>query len=269
MNYKALALDLDGTLTNSNKKISDLNKQMIHKAIDAGVSIILASGRPVLGITHLAEELELDKRGGYILAYNGGNIIECKGNKLIYEKVMPERCIHSICEEAHSNGVIALTYTQNEIVSENDTDPYMIKEAQCNSATIKKVKNLEEFVDYPVAKFLVVGEHEKLLKVQKALLEQFADEIDAFFSESYFLEVVPAGIAKDRSLDQLLAILGIKQEELMACGDGMNDIPMLRYAGLAVAMENAYPQVKEYADYVTKTNDNDGVAYAIQKFILC
>ena len=144
----------------------------------------------------------------------------------------------------------------------------MLKEATCNNARIKKVDSLEHFVDYPVAKFLVVGEHAKLLPVQKALLEQFPDIIDAFFSESYFLEVVPAGIAKDKSLENLMQVLGIKQEELMACGDGMNDIPMLKYAGMAVAMENAYPEVKQYADYITSSNDDDGVAKAIEKFIL-
>ena len=89
------------------------------------------------------------------------------------------------------------------------------------------------------------------------------------FSQNHiFLEVVPAGIEKSASLESLLDILNIKREELMACGDGMNDISMLKYAGLAVAMENAYPEVKEYADYITSSNDDDGVAYAIEKFIL-
>jgi len=164
--------------------------------------------------------------------------------------------------------VIALTYTDSEIVAENDSDKYMIKESLCNNVTIKKVEDLQKFVDYPVAKFLVVGEHQKLLPVQSELLGLFPGVIDAFFSESYFLEVVPAGIEKSASLESLLDILNIKREELMACGDGMNDISMLKYAGLAVAMENAYPEVKEYADYITSSNDDDGVAYAIEKFIL-
>lgn len=268
MKYKALALDLDGTLTNSNKKLSNINKIAIHKAIERGVKIILASGRPVLGINHIAEELQLPEKGGYILAYNGGNIIDCSTQEIIYKKILPDECIKSICELASKYNVVALTYYKDEIVSENDDDEYIIKEALCNSANIKKVNNLVEFVDYPVAKFLVVGEHKKLLPVQKELLERYPEKIDAFFSEEYFLEVVPAGVAKSTSLDNLLKILNIDRTELMACGDGMNDIPMLEYAGLSVAMENAYPQVKEYADYITLSNNDDGVAYAIQKFIL-
>lgn len=268
MKYRALALDLDGTLTDSNKKLSKINIDAIHKAIEKGVAIILASGRPVLGINHIAKELSLAEKGGYILAYNGGNIIDCKTNEIIYERILPEQCIKTICEAAQRNQVIPMTYFENVIVSENDDDEYMIKEAICNSAEIKKVENLVEFVDYPVAKFLVVGEHDKLLPVQEELLSKFPGILDAFFSESYFLEVVPAGVAKSTSLESLLKILNIDREELMACGDGMNDIPMLEYAGFSVAMENAYSKVKEYADYITLSNDDNGVAYVIEKFIL-
>ena len=268
MKYKALALDLDGTLIDSKKQLSEKNIKAIHKAIEKGTAVILASGRPVIGIAHIAKKLSLEEKGGYILAYNGGNIIDCKTGKIIYEKILPKQCIKAICEAAHKNDVIALTYTDSEIVAENDSDKYMIKESLCNDVKIKKVDNLEKFVDYPVAKFLVVGEHQKLLPVQKELLELFPGVIDAFFSESYFLEVVPAGVEKSASLENLLEILNLKREELMACGDGMNDISMLKYAGLSVAMENAYPEVKEYADYITSSNDDNGVAYAIEKFIL-
>jgi len=268
MKYKALALDLDGTLIDSQKQLSQINIKAIQKAIEKGTAVILASGRPVIGITHIAEELSLQEIGGYILAYNGGNIIDCKTGKIIYEKLMPKQCIHAICEAAHKNDVIALTYKDSEIVAENDSDKYIIKESLCTNIKVKKVDNLEKFVDYPVAKFLVVGEHQKLLPVQKELLELFPGIIDAFFSESYFLEVVPAGVEKSASLETLLGILNIKREELMACGDGMNDITMLKYAGLSIAMENAYPEVKEYADFITCSNDDNGVAYAIEKFIL-
>ena len=247
MKYKALALDLDGTLTNREKKVPVGNKEAIEKAIDAGVKVILASGRPLFGITPIARELELDKKGGYILAYNGGCIVDCKTGKQMSATIMPQDCIADICSLARANGVYALTYADTQIAAESDSDEYVKKEAICNSTTIKKVDDLRKFVDYPVEKFLVVGEHEKLLPVQKALLDKHEGVINAFFSESYFLEVVPAGVAKDASLDKLLTMLDITSEELVACGDGMNDIPMLKYAGLAAVMENAYPEVKKYA----------------------
>ena len=182
--------------------------------------------------------------------------------------IMPQDCIADICSLARANGVYALTYADTQIAAESDSDEYVKKEAICNSTTIKKVDDLRKFVDYPVVKFLVVGEHEKLLPVQKALLDKHEGVINAFFSESYFLEVVPAGVAKDASLDKLLTMLDITSEELVACGDGMNDIPMLKYAGLAAVMENAYPEVKKYADVDVPSNDDCGVAYVIDNYIL-
>ena len=268
MKYKALALDLDGTLTNREKKVPVGNKEAIEKAIDAGVKVILASGRPLFGITPIARERELDKKGGYILAYNGGCIVDCKTGKQMSATIMPQDCIADICSLARANGVYALTYADTQIAAESDSDEYVKKEAICNSTTIKKVDDLRKFVDYPVEKFLVVGEHEKLLPVQKALLDMHEGVMYAFFSERYFLEVVPAGVAKDASLDKLLTMLDITSEELVACGDGMNDIPMLKYAGLAAVMENAYPEVKKYADVDVPSNDDCGVAYVIDNYIL-
>ena len=138
----------------------------------------------------------------------------------------------------------------------------------CNAAAIIKTDNLKAYVNYPVSKFLVVGKHEKLIPVQEALLSKYHGVIDAFYSEDCFLEVVPYGVAKDNSLKELLAKLDITEDELIACGDGMNDIPMLKIAGLSAVMENAYPEVKKYADYIAPSNDDAGVADIIKRYIL-
>ncbi len=268
MKYRALALDLDGTLMNSEKKLSAGNKEAIFRAIDAGVAVILATGRPLLGVMPVAEELEFHKRGGYVCAYNGGKIVECRSNEAIVERLLPQGSVAVINQAARDAGVYACTYTKDQIVAESDTDEYVIKEAFCNGTTVKKVDDLAEFVDYPVTKCLVVGEHEKLLGVQTVLKEHFGDELDAFFSESYFLEVVPPGVEKASGLALIMEALGIRREELIACGDGMNDLPMIEYAGLGIAMENAYPPVKEGADLIAPSNDEDGVAWVIEKFML-
>jgi len=204
INCRAIALDLDGTLTDSEKRLPAKNKEAIWKAIDRGCAVILASGRPVLGMADIANELELNTRGGYVLAYNGGCITDWKTGELIYEKMLPAKCIHDICEFSRANGVVALTYNDSEIVAENDTDEYVIKESRCNNANVLKVDSLEKYIDYDISKILVVGEHEKLLPVQRDLLERHSDSLDAFFSESYFLEVVPNVVIKSSSLDFLL-----------------------------------------------------------------
>jgi Cof subfamily protein (haloacid dehalogenase superfamily) len=268
MRYKALALDLDGTLTNSEKKISSYNKKMILKAIQEGITVILASGRPLFGITPIAEQLGLKEQGGYILAYNGGNIMDCRSGKFLAAREMPKECIHAICELARKAGVQPVTYYKDWILTEDAKDEYVQKEVFCNNTSAYEVEDLESFVDYAVAKFLVVGPHDRLLQVQEELIKQYDSQIDAFFSESYFLEVVPKNVAKDVALDELLGHIGIQKEELIACGDGMNDIPMLKYAGLGIAMDNAYPEVKAYAQCIAPSNDQDGVAQVIQDYIL-
>lgn len=266
--YKAIALDLDGTLMDSNKKLPQENKEAVVLAAQNNKTVILASGRPMFGIMPVADMLGLHENGGYVLAYNGGNILDCRTGKLVYERSIPPECISDICGIAKEAGVEPLTYYKDMILAQSDTDEYVLKEAFCNSAEIYKTDDIKSFVDYSVAKFLVVGPHEKLLPVRKKLVELYDNELDVFFSEDYFLEVVPKNVKKDESLDKLMNILGIDKSELIACGDGMNDISMLRYAGLGVAMKNAYPPVKEAADIIGPSNDEAGVADTIMKYLI-
>lgn len=143
MKYKALALDLDGTLINSEKKLSTKNKKAVMEAAERGVHIILASGRPLFGIEPVAEALELSRVGGYILAYNGGNIINCKTKEVVYSRNFPPECIHDVCTLAKEHGVYALSYDKDEVISESDTDEYVLREAKCNDASVRRVENLE------------------------------------------------------------------------------------------------------------------------------
>ena len=259
LKMKIIALDLDGTLTDSNKKITPKTKQALNHVAEQGIIIVLASGRPLLGITKLSEELELSKFGGYILAYNGGQIIDCKTGNVVYEKIIPIHLYSRICELAREHQVEPLAYKDGELFAESDKDVYVQKEAFNNSTSITVVDKLEKYIDKEVPKFMVVGDHEKLLALQKQMQSEFGDILNIFFSESYFLEILPEGIEKAKSLDILLDKLGLSSDELLAFGDGLNDIPMLEYAGIAVAMENAYEPVKEVADHITLSNDEDGI----------
>ena len=133
--------------------MSEKNKEVISKAIEEGIKVILASGRPLFGITPVADILELEKKGGYILAYNGGNIVDCMTGELIYSRFIPQECVHDICRESENNDVYAITYYKDKVLSQSDEDEYVKKEAFCNGADIKKVESLEQFVDYPVSKY--------------------------------------------------------------------------------------------------------------------
>lgn len=267
--YKALALDLDGTLTDSNKNIPQENKKAIWKAIEQGITIILASGRAPMGMTGVAGELELDKRGGIIVAFNGGKIMDCKTGETIINYELPHDLIPDICAIAAKHGTAPVSYTDTQVVSEYDTDKYVLHECKCNSTALLKVDSLPEFLDFPVNKLMIAGEHERLLKVRDEMLSKYSDRMVSFFSEAFFLEASPIGVGKDKALEALCSHLGISKDELMVYGDGLNDIAMFDFAGFSVAMKNAYPEAAKHADVVVpKTNDECGVAYAIEKYLL-
>ena len=266
--YRLLALDLDGTLTNHQKQVSEKNKLYIRRAQEIGVDVILASGRPVIGIENVARALGLYHTGGYILAYNGGQIIDCKTGHSLVERFIPMEYYHDICDVIHHFRAYPLTYNDFGVICENDEDRYVQKEGYNNSVPIIKVPSLEAEVRKPVVKFMVVGEPDELLKAKAHLQQRFDGLLNLFFSEPYFMEVTPPGIEKASALAELLKILNVPRESLMACGDGLNDIPMLEYAGFSVAMDNAYEETKKVADYIAPSNEDDGVAEAIRRFIL-
>ncbi len=267
---KVVALDLDGTLTNSEKKVTPATRAIIDKAREQGVKIVLASGRPHIGIKGVADELDIFDKGGYILSYNGGQILDCKSGKILLRKKIDPACFKEICEIGKKfPNVYPVTYDEVGIIGET-TDYKYVKQEEFNcSIPSRKVDNLYEEVKHmDIVKFMVVGEHEDLEPVREYLQEKFPYELSIYYSELYFLEIMAPNIAKDKSLAFLLSEFGMSKENLMACGDGLNDLPMLEYAGLSVAMANACHEAKKAADFITKSNNEDGVGYAIEKFVL-
>ncbi|MDE7298214.1 MAG: HAD hydrolase family protein, partial [Lachnospiraceae bacterium] len=196
MEYRALALDLDGTLTDSNKQITAYTKEILGEAMVRGVKVILASGRPVLGIQSVAVALGLEERGGYILAYNGGQIVDCGTGRVIFEKLVPTKYFSDICAIARSFGAQPLTYSEDMVVAESEADLYVQKEAYNNSAAVRVVERVDCAIRQPVPKYMVVGENDKLKQVRECMKKSFEGKLDVFFSEPYFLEVVAVGFEK-------------------------------------------------------------------------
>lgn len=268
MKYKLLALDLDGTLTNSKKVITPRTRETLLKAQEKGVKIILASGRPTYGIVPLAEQLELQKYEGYILAYNGGEITDWKTKEVICKNLLDPEVLPYLYECAKKNDFAIVTYDGEYVLTEKPDDEYVLKEALLNVMKIKKVDNFLEAVKHPIAKCLIVGDPTRLAVLEKEMYDHLKDRMGVFRSEPYFLELVPKGIDKALSLAGMLEKIGVSREEMIAIGDGFNDLSMIKYAGLGIAMANAQDVVKENADFITLSNEEDGVAYAAEKFIL-
>lgn len=264
--YRAIALDLDGTLTNHDKVVTQKTREALLQAEAEGVVIILASGRPTYGIEPVAECLELDKRGGYILSYNGGNIVNAKTGEKLFAQFLPDEVIPILYRYAKEKDHALLGYAGNEIITEMPDDQYVKEESRINKMNIRKVENLFEALEPHPTKLLMTGDPADMLKAENELSEILGDRMDIFRSAPFFLELVPKGIDKAKSLLRLLSKINLTPADMIAFGDGYNDLSMLKLAGMGVAMQNAAPEVRAEADYITLSNEEDGVAAALEHF---
>ena len=133
---------------------------------------------------------------------------------------------------------------------------------------VVKIQNMRKHLTFPIPKMLMVGHGEYMATVEQKIQEVMQGRLSIYRSEPFFLEVMAKGIDKAASLERLLQHTGIKREEMIACGDGFNDLSMIKFAGLGVAMQNAQEVVKQQADYITDSNDEDGVAKVVETFLL-
>lgn len=267
MDYKIIALDLDGTLTTSEKTISKPTLNALLDIQERGFKVVLASGRPTPGMVPLANELKLDQYGSYVLSFNGARITDWKTKEVFYQKTLPPEVIGELHDTAVLNHVGIVSYDENHIIAGTPIDDYMRTESRINKIDILAVNNFKEYINFPVHKCLMTGTHESLLKVQQQLKKKYNSLLSIYFSEPYFLEIMPQNIDKANSLLKLLNTIGLTSEEMICCGDGFNDISMIQVAGLGVAMENAQDVVKEAADYITRSNDDNGILHVIKKFL--
>lgn len=267
MTEKVLVLDIDGTLTNSAKEITENTRRAIIDVQKRGHIVMLASGRPTPGMKRYAEELELEKYGGYLLSFNGGRIINCRTGEIVYQRILPAQVLPGLYRFARDNGCGLLTYFGDQIILGTSPDEYVALESRINGMPVKRVENFLEFVDFDVNKCLMTAPPEKAEGFLQTLQNRYQDRLSIYRSEPFFIEIMPLNVDKATSLDRMLETVGMTRENAICCGDGFNDLTMIRYAGVGVAMANAQNEVKEAADYVTASNDEDGIVQVIDEFI--
>ncbi|HXK75795.1 MAG TPA: Cof-type HAD-IIB family hydrolase [Bacteroidaceae bacterium] len=268
MDYKLLVLDLDGTLTNSKKEITPQTLDVLLELQESGMKIALASGRPLYGITPLAEQLKLSHYGGYILAFNGGHVVDCRTKEIIHAQRLEQDLMPWLYGLASQSDTTILTYDGPNIVTETPEDQYVQHEVFLTKMTLKKVESFADYVSYNPEKCMIVGEPDKLPALENIINQEAGHKMAAYRSEPFFLELVPKGIDKALSLERLLKHISLTPDQMVAVGDGYNDLSMIKYAGLGVAMGNAQDVVKEAAQVVTLSNEEDGVAYLIKKYLM-
>lgn len=265
---KILVLDIDGTLTNSNKEITANTKKGIMEIQKRGHIVVLASGRPAKGMKKYADELELEAYGGYLLAFNGGQIMNCRTGEIVFQKPLPVQVLPGLCRFAQEKDCGLLTYMGDTIILGTRSDEYVELESRINGMPVQPVENFMHFIDFEVPKCLLTADPEKAPLYEEELREQYQDIAGVYRSEPFFIEIMPKGVDKAASLDRMLASVGLTRDNAVCCGDGFNDRTMIEYAGVGVAMGNAQEPVKQSADFITKSNDEDGIVTVIEKFIL-
>ena len=269
MKYKLLVLDVDGTLLNNEKQISKRTLSALLKVQHMGIRIVLASGRPTSGLIPLANALELGNFGGFILSYNGCQVIKADNGEVMFERRINPEQIPYLEKKSRKNNFSIFTYHDDYILTDNASDPHIRREAELNNLKIVEEEEFSIAIDFAPCKCVLVSDDEEALRgLENHWKRRLDGVLDVFPSEPYFLEVVPCGVDKANTLALLMEQLGVTREEVIAFGDGVADVTMLQLAGKSVAMGHAPDSVKVCADYVTASNEEDGVAQAVEKLIL-
>ena len=269
MKYKLLVLDVDGTLLNDEREISKRTLAALLKVQQMGVRIVLASGRPTYGLMPLAKVLELGNYGGFVLSYNGCQIIKAQNGEILFERRINPEMLPYLEKKARKNGFAIFTYHDDTLITDSPDNEYIKNEALLNNLKIIREDEFSTAIDFAPCKCMLVSDKEKaLIGLEQHWEKRLAGTLDAFRSEPYFLELVPCGVNKANTLGALLEHLGVTREEVIAVGDGVCDVTMLQLAGMGVAMGHSQDSVKVCADYVTASNEEDGVALAVEKLIL-
>ena len=275
MNKKLLVLDIDGTLTNSKKEITPATKAAIKEILEEGHLVMLASGRPTPGVRKYEAELELAKYGGYLLTYNGARITRCSDNKDIFTQSFSKEYVHKLYDYCCKRKLGIVTYEDFEdtkepyVICGRTADKYLTWEAEINNLPFVQVDNFKERINRDVYKVLMSADPAESEEIENELNELYGSEFHITRSEPFFVEAMSTGVDKAKAIARVTDILGIKHENVIACGDGFNDTSMVKYAAIGVAMANAQAAVKKVADFITSSNDEDGIVKVIDRFILC
>lgn len=267
MSYEILALDLDGTLLNSQKQISEVAKQALINLMKSGKKLVLASGRPTKGISLLIEELGLKQYDSYVISYNGACVTNCRTGETIYQKTLPQEIIASAYDMTEQFDMDFVTYNADSVFCHQEPNEYTQIEVNAERMNLIVAQNFVKEINFPIYKCMFVGDPAIAVEMEKALKERYHSQYSIYGSDPYFVEIMAPNTDKAQALRYLLETIGLSREQLICCGDSYNDIPMLKLAGLGVAMGNAPEEVKEHADYVTASNDEDGVVCVIEKFM--
>ena len=270
MKKRLLFMDLDGTLLNDEKKITEGNRAALNDLLERGHGAIITTGRPLKSAMAQAHLLGMDRPGCYLIAYNGAVIYDWSQEKQIFTRSLPYSTVQRVVELANARGEHVQTYDSWKVVVERRCDDAAVRRyCQLIGMEYSVIEDVHTDLKEEPVKCLVINYDQKsgLVKIQEWIRENMREEVDCFFSCDQYLEVVPKGMSKGEAVKMLSRMMGVEIADAVSVGDAANDLSMIEAAGIGVAMVNATAEVKAVADYITvKDNNHDGIAEVVERF---
>ena len=266
---KLVAIDMDGTLLNSKKELLEETKQYFKNFHNKNTEtlLVICTGRPESGIRPYLKDLGYLEENHYIISQNGANIYESQTGKRVMDAFVDSKAIQKWIELGKTHGISVMGAGVDYYYSfDEDPTEWMEFDVKLVSGKLKRIPT-EESLNTDFYKILLMGDEEQLNEFETYIPEAWRDEFYVVRSQKYLVEVLTKGVNKAFGLEKLAKELNIQPSEIAAIGDAANDIEMLEYAGLAIAMGNGSEEVKAISDIVTDTNENNGVIKAINKLI--
>lgn len=273
LHVNLIAFDLDDTLLNDERKISDRNAEILKRCAQRGIYVVLCSGRAEDGIKPFVSRLNIAalESGKYVIAINGCSIFDMHKRIQIYKKTVSGEVLFEAHKIAVEEGFETEVYSDGKVFYSKETD-WTLRDVRMCGLNGEEAPDFEKFLlenQNSFFKMLIPGEPEKIQELQKKLKASLGEKAVIFTSKPYFLEILPPDCGKGEAIEWLSSFIGIDHGTTLAFGDSMNDESMIEKCGYGVAMVNGNEHIKSIADFVTeKTNNDDGVADFIEKYIL-
>lgn len=267
--YKLIAIDIDGTLMNDRKEITKEVNDAIQAAKAKGVKVVICTGRPIVGVQSIIEELKLNDEDDYVITFNGALVQNTYSKDVESQITLTYKNLKELYELSQKiDSPLQFFDTENLYTPHREISRYTVHEAHINQIPIHYRPIDEVPEDMLIPKVMFIDEPERLNTTIANIPESFWEKYTFVKSTPFFLEILDPRVSKGNAVRLLAEKLGIKREEVICIGDGENDLSMVEYAGCGVAMANAESIVKEAAQFHTLSNNENGVAFAIEKLIL-
>ena len=247
---KLIAVDIDGTLLNSNHKITEKTRACLIKAAKMGHKLVIVSGRPTAGVYSLAKELEFDKFDGLLSNFNGGSITDYATGEVIVNHTLDRQLAMEILDKTRDMDIDIIIPNGDYIISDS-YNHYLEAERKLLGLEARVIEDIRDNLDFNPNKILFGADPEVLDRYIPFLEDNFLDRTSQVRSQRFYYEIMPQGLSKGSSLLEIAKHYGIDQSDIIAFGDEMNDYSMIEIAGLGIAMGNAVDDIKKIADYVT------------------